>query len=63
MSGGQPTRTPLQTAVSVAVGSYRAACRLLDTEERAILRSVLASAIARDAADAIGTLDNEERAA
>jgi hypothetical protein len=56
--------TAIQTAISTSVGSYRAACSLLDAEERATLRSVLAAAIAKDAADAIRYLDDEqERAA
>ena len=56
--------TAIQTAIEITLGSYRAACRLLDAEERAVLRSVLASALARDAAEAIRYLDDhEERAA
>lgn len=57
------TGTPIQTAISISIGSYRAACELLDAKERAILRSVIASAIAKDSADAIRFLDHEERAA
>jgi hypothetical protein len=39
-------------------------CRLLNPAERAVLRSILASAIAKDSADAIRALDDhEERAA
>ena len=56
--------TAIQTAVSISVGSYKAACRLLNPAERAVLRSILASAIAKDAADAIRYLhDEQERAA
>lgn len=51
--------TPIQTAVSISIGSYRAACRLLNAEERAILRSVIAAAIAKDSADAIRYLDDQ----
>ena len=50
--------TPIQRASAIAVGSYKAACRLLNPEERAVLRSVLAAAIAKDAAEAIRTLDD-----
>jgi hypothetical protein len=59
------SETAIQTAISIAVGSYKAACRLLTAEERAILRSVLVAAIAKDSAAAIKTLDDltEERAA
>jgi hypothetical protein len=58
------SETATQTAVSIAVGSYRAACRLLTVEERAILRSVLAAAVAKDSSAAIRDLDDlEERPA
>jgi hypothetical protein len=52
--------TPIQRAISISIGSYRAACRLLSLEERAILRSVIAAAIAKDSADAIRYLDDEQ---
>jgi hypothetical protein len=56
--------TPIKTAVSISVGSYKAACRLLNSEERAVVRSILVSVIARDSAEAIRYLDDhEERAA
>jgi hypothetical protein len=52
--------TPIQRASAIAVGSYKAAARLLNAEERAVLRSILASAIAKDSADAIRYLDDEQ---
>jgi hypothetical protein len=53
-------RTSIQAATSIAVGSYRAACRLLNAEERAILRSILTAAIVKDSAEAIRYLDDEQ---
>ena len=58
-------KTAIQKASSIAIGSYRAACRLLSPAEQAVLRSIVASAIARDSADAIRDLDDldQKRAA
>jgi hypothetical protein len=56
------SRTPLQTAIAVSVGSYRAAIRLLVTEkERRALCDVLAAAIARDVVDLfVDVLDDDD---
>jgi hypothetical protein len=52
--------TAIQQAILLSLDNYRRACLLLSVEERVTLRSVIAAAIARDAAEAIRFLDNEQ---
>jgi hypothetical protein len=49
--------TALQRAIVLALSGYEEGCELLDPAGRAVLRSVVASRLARDSAQAIEHLD------
>ena len=56
-------QTRIQRAVSLVLGSYAAACRVLPPAERDVLRDVIAARLARDYLETLGVLDEQERAA
>jgi hypothetical protein len=57
------TQTPLQRAIALVIGSYRAASRMLTPAERDVLRDVLAARLCADYLEELGVFDERERAA
>ena len=49
-------------AIAFVLGAYTAAYKTLGVEEQPVLRDVPAARLARDYLEALGVLDDEERA-